>query len=182
MNYTEYKKLFEEISAAAEPQPPYNDARYLHYTKLNQARMNRWDKQLLIDEQCIATFRNLTAPQHWIIITEPWCGDAAHVVPVLMKLAAASGQITYDIQLRDSEPFLISSYLTHSTKSIPKLIVRDNEGQDLFVWGPRPEAAQKLRDELIAQQADMDTLINALQNWYNQDKGTAICAELAAFY
>ena len=182
MNYTVYKQLFEQILNGPDPQPPYNKAAYQTYTKLNYSRMNRWDKTLHLDERLVEKLSHLTQPQHWIIITEPWCGDAAHSLPFLIRMTEQTPLITYELQQRDSEPFLINSYLTNGGKSIPKLIVRDALGNDLFTWGPRPAPAQLLRNSLITAQADAETINLQLQNWYNADKGQSLCQELAAFY
>lgn len=178
MNYKEYKQLFEKILDNPNPAHPYGDAIYLDYTKLNRSRMNRWDKRLVLDENLVFRIRQIATPQHWIIITEPWCGDAAHIVPFLIRLAEQNSQLTYDIQLRDSEPFLIDNYLTNGIKSIPKLIVRDKNGNDLFNWGPRPKGAQELLDKMKADNADFETTKIALQNWYNSDKGVSLFNEL----
>ena len=132
MNYTEYKQLFDKILDNPNPLYPYDDAMYLDYTRLNRSRMKRWDRQLKLDENLIFRVKQMTVPQNWIIITEPWCGDAAHIIPFLVRLTEQHDLISYDIQLRDSEPFLIESYLTNGTKGIPKLIVRDAGGNDIF--------------------------------------------------
>ncbi|WP_345232883.1 thioredoxin family protein [Olivibacter ginsenosidimutans] len=179
MNYKQYKQLFEEILANLYPVPPYNEDLYLEYTKLNRSRMRRWDKLLELDENLVSLLRKITTPQHWIIITEPWCGDAAHTVPFLIRMTEQTGYVSYDIQLRDSEPFLIENYLTNGSRSIPKLIVQDASGYDSFNWGPRPKGAQELMDEMKANHADFETIKIALQNWYNKDKGVSLCSELA---
>jgi hypothetical protein len=112
------------------------------------------------------------------MITEPWCGDAAHSIPFLAAIAEQSPKITYEIQLRDSDPFLINNYLTHGGKSIPKLIVRDLLGTDLFTWGPRPAASQELFNLLKSNGAQYDEITVKLQAWYNADKGQSIQKEL----
>ncbi len=178
MNYTEYKNLFDEILNSSAPPAPYNDEAYLSYTKLNRSRMNRWDKQMQLDDGLVSAIRNEKAIRKWIIITEPWCGDAAHIVPFLVKLAEQGENISYEILLRDKEPFLIENYLTNGTRSIPKLIVRDENGKDIFTWGPRPAGAQKLVEELKATGADFEATKIALQNWYNEDKGSSVFSEL----
>lgn len=182
MNYIEYKQLFDTILDNPSPEYPYDDAMYQDYTKLNRSRMNRWSKQLVLDDNLVSRIKQIAAPQHWIIITEPWCGDAAHIVPFLIRIAELNDCISYDIQLRDSEPFLIESYLTNGTKSIPKLIVRDENGQDIFNWGPRPKGAQQLMDKMKAENADFETTKIALQNWYNKDKGVSIYSELIEYF
>lgn len=182
MQYQEYQHLCEEIVASIDPQPPYNNPVYLHYAKLNVSRMKRWWKQLVLNETLVETLKRFSSAQHWIIIAEPWCGDAAPAIPFLIKLCEINPLFTYDIQLRDQEPFLINQYLTNGSKSIPKLIVRDNAGNDLFTWGPRPAAAQILVDELAKANADLDTKATQLQNWYNQDKGQSMQEELINFF
>lgn len=180
MTYTEYKALFDAILDNPNPAPPYDSEAYLEYTKLNRSRIRRWDSQLVLSEKIVEQLQQLNEPRNWIIITEPWCGDAAHLVPFLVRMAEQSNYIRYDIQLRDSEPFLIDRYLTDGTKSIPKLIVRDDAGKDLFTWGPRPEGARQLMAEQKALQLDFESIKIALQKWYNDDKGESVCRELSA--
>jgi hypothetical protein len=140
--------------------------------------MNRWDKQMQLDPDLVNAIKTGNQYRKWIIITEPWCGDAAHIVPFLVKLAEQSDFIEYDIQLRDKEPFLIEDYLTNGTRSIPKLVVRDESNKDIFSWGPRPEGAQVVMEQMKASNADFEDTKIALQNWYNHDKGASLFKEL----
>lgn len=175
MNYTEYKQLFEEILANPSY---YSKESYMEYTRLNRSRMKRWDKLLVLEDRLSSRLKEVTSPQKWIIITEPWCGDAAHVIPFLVRMTELNELISYDIQLRDSEPFLIDSYLTNGSKSIPKLIIKDEIDNDLFVWGPRPNGAAEVLANLKAENADSETIKIAIQNWYNADKGKELMTEL----
>ncbi len=178
MDYQTYLKTFEQIISSETHEPPYTDAQYLKYAKLNFSRMNRWQKTLQLNEDLVAEVKKIDSPQNWIIITEPWCGDGAPIVPFLVRLAEQNPLIQYNLQLRDQEPFLINAYPTNGTKSIPKLIVRDEAGNDLFTYGPRPEAAQQLVNSLKAANVDYDTLNTEVQNWYNKDKGAELQKEL----
>lgn len=81
------------------------------------------------------------------------------------------------ICMADRSPFLIEQYLTNGGKSIPKLIVRDTEGKDLFTWGPRPVSAQQLVSDLNASGTDKSEVVLALQNWYNDNKGNEMQQE-----
>lgn len=182
MNYSDYSRLFDVILDTGVPAPPYDNAMYLDYTRLNRSRMKRWDRQLKLDENLVSRIRRISSPQHWIIITEPWCGDAAHIIPFLVRLAGQNDLISCDIQLRDSPPSLIDGYLTNGTKGIPKFIVRNDSGKDLFNWGPRPKGAQELLDKMKADHADYETTKIALQNWYNKDKGVSLFNELIEYF
>lgn len=178
MKYSEYTQLFEQILTSENPPAPYDNPDYFNYTKLNESRMKRWVKTMKIDEELTSVLEAVQVKQHWIIITEPWCGDASHIVPFLIRFSEQSDKITYELQLRDTEPFLIDDYLTNGGKAIPKLISRDEYGNDLFIWGPRPEGAQSLMNRLKEENADFEKIKVELQNWYNNDKGAQIQREL----
>lgn len=181
MTFHEYRSFFEDIiqTPAAEQAAPYDVADYIDYTKLNWSRMNRWLKTGKLSDELRDAMAGVAAPQHWIVITEPWCGDAAHSVPFIELAGRENPLVTVTYELRDSEPFRIEQYLTNGTKSIPKLIIRDDAGNDLAAWGPRPAGCQQLQSQLVAEQADFERVKTEIQQWYNADKGAAIQQELA---
>lgn len=178
MQYFEYLQLFDIILKNPNPPAPYDHPDYFNYTKLNESRMKRWLKTMELDKDLEQALKTVAVKQHWIVITEPWCGDASHIVPFLVRFVEQSPLISYELQLRDSEPFLIDNYLTSGGKAIPKLISRDESGNDLFVWGPRPSGAQDLMNRLKKENADFERIKIELQNWYNKDKGKEIQQEL----
>mgnify|MGYP001003482394 CR=1 FL=1 len=178
MNYSEYKSFFDEIVKSEAPIAPYDNEFFFNYVKMNQARLKRWDKHLQLDSELVTLIENNKIQQHWIIISEPWCGDAAHIVPFIIRIAEVSPLISYEIQLRDKEPFLIDNYLTNGGKAIPKLIIRDENQNDLVVWGPRPQGAQAVYDNLKKNNATNDELSIGLQKWYNLNDGEEIQFEL----
>ena len=179
MNFQSYLTYFTSILDNPTPQPPYDNPDYFNYTKMNWSRMNRWLKHGALSEEIKATLSEIHVPQTWIVITEPWCGDAAHIVPFFHLAAQLNPLISIDYELRDSEPFRINEYLTNGGKSIPKLIIRNERGEDLVTWGPRPAACQVLYDRLKAENADFETVKIELQKWYNKDEGKEIKHELS---
>lgn len=179
MKFEEYSSYFESILAHPEQFEVYQDEEYLAYTKLNWSRMNRWMKKLIIEKEVINLIDNFNSKQHWILITEPWCGDAAHAIPVIYKMIKDNPNIDLDIQLRDEDPFLIDQYLTNGGKSIPKLIIRDDSNLDIAVWGPRPSDCADLFERMKANGSEFDEIKEEIQKWYNQDKGIAIQKEIA---
>lgn len=178
MNFQEYLYQFEQILKNTNPSEPYNDSDYLDYTKLNFSRTKRWLKTGRLNQEAITAVKAISTAQTWIIITEPWCGDAAHSVPFIEMLARENPLIKTVYELRDSEPFRINDYLTNGGKSIPKLIVKDETRNDLWSWGPRPEECQAFFQKFVDDKADMDKMKEALQIWYNEDKGKGIQQEL----
>lgn len=178
MDFQQYQTLFQDILSNPNAPAPYNNIDYLDYTKLNWARQQRWLKTGIVDVALAGVISSIKKPQQWIIITEPWCGDAAHTVPFIHKLSQLNPLINVSYQLRDTAPFLIEQYLTNGGKAIPKLIIRDEEGNDVLNWGPRPAACQIIYSELTAAKADFETIKTELQKWYNQDKGQGFQHEL----
>jgi hypothetical protein len=178
MDFTRYQQYFQSILNTEKPNPPYNDPAYINYTKLNWSRQQRWIKAGELNKDLEALILGIKTPQQWIVITEPWCGDAAHIVPFIFKLSLLNPLVKLDIQLRDAEPHLIMDYLSGESKSIPKFIIRNETGEDLLVWGPRPAESQVLFDRLKEEGADFEEFKTQLQHWYNQDKGKSLQEEL----
>lgn len=180
MTFEEYKSYFASIveTSAEDQKAPYNDPHYIDYTKLNWARTNRWLKTGVLTTELADAVKAIKEPQHWIVITEPWCGDAAHNVPFIHMVSLENELITISYELRDSDPFTINQYLTNGGKSIPKLIIRDKDGKDIATWGPRPAACQELYNTLMAEKADFDRVKTELQVWYNANKSVDLQQEL----
>nr|WP_231876005.1 thioredoxin family protein [Mucilaginibacter sp. L294] len=180
MHFIAYQQIFQQILNNVHPPAPYQDADYLNYAKLNWSRQQRWLKVGILNEELATIIESIKEEQRWTIITEPWCGDAAHIIPFLHRLSELNPLIKVDYQLRDSEPFLIEQYLTNGTRSIPKLIIADDNHNDLAVWGPRPAECQVLYNQLLKDHVEMDQKKIALQQWYNADKGVSLQKELIA--
>jgi len=180
MDFANYEQYFQSILNGEITNAPYDNPAYMNYTKLNWTRQQRWLKTGEMNADLINLVMQVKQPQHWIVITEPWCGDAAHILPFIHKLSQMNPAITLDIQLRDTAPYLIDNYLTGASrsKSIPKLIVRNSEDQDLMVWGPRPQENQELFEQMKGDERDMEEIKLLLQKWYNDDKGRSLQHEL----
>lgn len=180
MNWTTYTSLFEDIVTKENTTPPYDNEDYYNYVSLNFSRQNRWLKRGVITEELKTQIENISEAQEWILITEPWCGDAAHLAPFIYMASELNDKIDFKINLRDGEDSLIQDYLTNGkSMSIPILVVRDKNGTDLFTWGPRPKEAQEI---LIQQKTDdtksMQEKKIEFQAWYNKNKGVDLQKEL----
>ncbi|HET9054562.1 MAG TPA: thioredoxin family protein [Cyclobacteriaceae bacterium] len=180
MTFQEYKTYFDNIlkKADTEQQTPYDNPDYLDYTKLNWSRMNRWLKTGKLSGDLLNVIKKINTPQRWIVITEPWCGDAAHNIPFIEMAANHNPLISVSYELRDTAPFLIDQYLTNGTRSIPKLIIRNENGHDLATWGPRPVDCQKVYAALTAENASFEKVKLEIQTWYNGNKGVDVQDEL----
>lgn len=179
MNFHDYQQQFEAILSGALTSGVYDDPHFVNYTKLNHSRMNRWLKKGELLAESKKVLATIQTPQKWILITEPWCGDAAHCVPFIVMMAKQNNLIFLEIQLRDTNSE-IDSYLTNGGKAIPKLIIRNDANEDLAIWGPRPEPCQNVFKAEKEKGAEMDALKVVLQEWYNGNHGVAIQEEICA--
>jgi hypothetical protein len=178
--WEDYLSAFEHLLNSDNHSAPYTNPAYLDYVKLNHSRQKRWLKTGVLNQEIIAEVKKINIAQTWYIITEPWCGDAAHSIPFLKLISEHNPLITVKIVWRDTPPLLIEDYLTNGGKSVPKLVVRDAEENDLFTWGPRPEPCQKVYLEMKERNAPFEEQKVVLQNWYNTDKGLTLQKELLA--
>ena len=178
MTFSDYQLYFQHVINAENPVAPYTDDAYLHYAKLNWSRQQRWLKVGELHLGLSALIESIKTEQTWLVITEPWCGDAAHIVPFIDKIAQLNPLISLEIELRDAPPFQIEKYLTGTSKSIPKLVIRDEEKKDILVWGPRPKGCQDVYDRMKAENADFEATKLQIQSWYNLDKGKSFQQEL----
>lgn len=180
-NYDQYMQLTAQLVADGKTSGPNQSAPYVHYTKLNFQRMKRLNKTIEIPHNLIALLAKKAKNWTWITLTEPWCGDAAQCVPVIEKLALASGRTKSIYLLRDEHPTVMDAYLTNGGRSIPKLICLDENLEEVFTWGPRPAVIQEVMNALKAEGVtEISTIVEEIQKAYNADHQAGIYAEFEA--
>jgi len=72
----------------------------------------------------------------------------------------------------------MDQYLTNGKRAIPVLVAFDLDGNELFRWGPRPEAAAELFRECKEAGQAKETILEELHRWYAKDRGCTIEEEL----
>lgn len=182
MKWNEYLSLFDTILNGENSVAPYDNPEYVNYVKMNQSRSNRWLKSDILNDELVKKIEAIDSPQEWIVITEPWCGDAAHNVPVIAMLSENNPLIDFKIELRDNGKNMIDSYLTNESKSIPKLIVRNEKGEDLFTWGSRPKECQQIYIDFKKSNLPDLEKHKRIQTWYSKDKCVSVQEELLVLF
>jgi len=182
ISYSEYIELVKEKVTQKSHTGPELSESLAKYTLLNDARMKRLERTLKIPSEIESKFKEFTKKQTWLVITESWCGDAAQTMPAIHKLAEINENITLKVILRDTHPSLMDAFLTTGSRSIPKLIVLDEEQKSIVgTWGPRPSIATKMVTDYKAEHGTLTPEFKqALQVWYNKDKGQNTFEDLAA--
>lgn len=171
--YEEYKTLVSKLIEEGKSTGHNQSDDLLHYSQLNETRLKRLDKTIVVEDSIALALNNIDTTFTWLVISEGWCGDAAQLLPIMNKMAELSDRIDLRIVLRDDNKDLMDLFLTNGSQSIPKLIILDTEIKEVLAdWGPRPKPARKLIADYKALNGVVDEPIKIeLQKWYLHDKG-----------
>ena len=180
LSYQDYRTLLSRLVEENATTGTNQSEALINYTALNDRRMKRWDKTVKISDEDINAIKNATVNQTWIVLTESWCGDAAHVIPVINKVAELNTGINLQLVMRDENEQLMDLFLTNGGKSIPKLIQFDNTSKTVLnSYGPRPTEATKLVNDFKKKHGTLTAEFKEdLQRWYNKDKGQNVINDL----
>jgi len=179
-SYLEYRKLVADLLLEKKSTGEEQSDELLHYSILNDTRMHRLDKTIIITDENKVKLKNLKKHYICLVISEGWCGDAAQLLPIFNKMDEESNAIEMRIVLRDENESLMNLFLTNHAKAIPILIIIDKEtGSVLNYWGPRPKGASNLIKNYKEEFGVIDEKIKTdLQLWYLHDKGISTQNEI----
>lgn len=180
LTYDDYREYWQEQKDASREDPDPDERRLLHYLNYNWERQAHVHEEYTPSESLRDAVTNIEEPQLWMVLTEPWCGDSAFLFPVIVEAANLNDDITLRILLRDDNLDIMDQYLTGGSRSIPKLVAFSEDGDERFTWGPRPEEARQLFEELRAKYDDKMEVIENLLAHYEDGGWREADAELAA--
>lgn len=180
ISYEEYRNLIDDLVTKKATTGENQSQEMIEYTALNQRRYKRLDKTLKVSEEDKKFFSEYPKKLIFLTITEPWCADAAQIIPMLNKIVEISSVIDLKFVLRDENDELMQHFLTNGGRAIPKLIILDSESKEVIHdWGPRPSEATKM---VVAYKEKHGKLTlefkEGLQHWYNENKGECISKDL----
>ena len=180
MTYTEYRTLVTNLVEENSTTGYEKTEDLANYTMLNDRRMKRWDKTVKVSDEMRTKIENVNRKVTWLVITESWCGDAAHIMPIINKVAELNDKIDFKVVLRDENEALMNQFLTNGGKAIPKLIMIDNTSKDIVdTFGPRPTVATNMVNAYKVEHGMLTPEFKEdLQRWYNKDKGQSTIADL----
>ncbi len=178
--YVEYRKRIEDLLKEGKASGNEQSEDLLKYSLLNETRMNRLDKTIIVTDEVKKALGELNRKYIWLVIAEGWCGDAAQVLPIVNKMSQETDNIELKIVFRDENPELMSHFQTNGRNAIPKLIIIDKAtGGVKGNWGDRPKGARETIEKYKAMHGVVDEGGKAeLQLWYLHDKGVTTQNEL----
>jgi len=132
-----------------------------------------------ISDDAVARLAALPGQWHFLVIVEDWCGDAVNTVPFVARLAELAGNADIRVVARDQYPAVMDRYLTNGSRSIPVVIVLDENFVERGWWGPRPSALQRwvLQEGLALPK---DERYREIRTWYARDRGRTTVDEVVA--
>jgi hypothetical protein len=162
--------------------PADRDARKMqHYRRYNLERTDAVESDYAPSDEALAALRALDRDQVWLVLTEDWCGDSSFLLPVVARMAREASRVDLRILPRDEHLDLMDQYLTNGGRGIPKLLALDaRTGDELFTWGPRPDAAAAKFLELKGQGLEKPQIVAGLMEWYDAGGWRAAEDELTA--
>ncbi len=178
--YREYKKDWREQKSRSMAELDAEDRKTMHYLRYNWERAEQVENEYEVSDELAEAVQSLSGPQWWMVITEPWCGDSAFCLPVIVRAAKLNEEISVRILHRDDHLDIMDQYLTGGSRSIPKLVAFSEDGAELFQWGPRPDEAQALFDRLKDQGFDKMKIVEELIGWYEEGGYRHVDDELRA--
>lgn len=113
-----------------------------------------------------------------LVLNEDWCGDAVNTLPAIAKLASlAPDRMDLRVLGRDANPDLMDAHLTGASRSIPVVIVLDQDYVERGWWGPRPRELQAWTTG-PGQLLDKPERYREIRRWYARDRGLTTLAEV----
>ncbi|MBL4707261.1 MAG: thioredoxin family protein [Flavobacteriales bacterium] len=179
MSASAYHDLLGRIVESGKYKNEEKGSSLYEFIKLNHMRTKRILKQTKIPTELFENIKSVRSNYYWVVLSEPWCGDSANILPIISKLSDMNDRIELNVLLRDEHPEIMDQFLTNGTRAIPKLICFDEDYSIVGEWGPRP-AVLKERVNCIKNKKSIssDELKEQIQIWYNADKGNSVYNEL----
>ena len=178
ISFEEYLKNTEEIVLKNEQDLTKEEREMLEYYKLGVQRMNRMLKVYTPDAEQLAKLQEKNFKGKILIISEGWCGDAGQTVPAVSLFFKGHNEVR--IAYRDENLDLIDQFLTNGTRSIPIIIILDENDNVVTHWGPRPAYGNELLRKFKADPENYtkEQFHNDLQVYYSKNRGKDTIEEI----
>ena len=151
---------------------------YLETVHKNRELWHAVYKRIKLPDGAVAQARAIPGTWHLLALSEDWCGDAVNILPVVSRLADELPDVDLRVLLRDENLDIMDAHLTNGTsRSIPIIVVYDDDFRERGWWGPRPAGLQKWVME-EGMKMEPGPRYAQVRRVYARDKGKAILAEI----
>lgn len=151
---------------------------YLETVRENEKLWRGVHDRVRLPEGAVDEARALPGTWHLLALSEDWCGDAVNILPVVSRLAEAVPNVDLRVLSRDENLDIMDAHLTNGrSRSIPIILVLDDDYRERAWWGPRPREIQRWVIE-EGMKKDPGPRYAHVRRFYARDKGRAIVSEL----
>jgi hypothetical protein len=151
---------------------------YLETVRKNEELWHGVHQRVRLPANAVTEGPSIPGTWHLLALSEDWCGDAVNILPVISRLADELPDVDLRVLLRDENLDIMDAHLTNGTsRSIPIIVVYDDDFQERGWWGPRPTGLQKWVME-EGMKMEPGPRYAQVRRVYARDKGKAILAEI----
>ena len=127
--------------------------------------------------EAVARLAAVPGRWHLLVMVEDWCGDAVNILPLLARLAEQAPNVDLRVVGRDDNADLMDAHLTNGSRSIPVVMVLDEDYVERAWWGPRPSPLQQwvIEEGLALEKGER---YRHVRTWYARDRGRTIVDEV----
>jgi thiol-disulfide isomerase/thioredoxin len=128
-----------------------------------------------VSSEAVVHLRRTGSQFRLLALSEDWCGDCVSTLPLIARLSEQAG-VELRVLGRDANDDLMIAHLTSGTRSIPVVMILDDEFRERGWWGPRPAALQRwYRNEGLLLPAPERS--RRKRTWYARDRGRTTIME-----
>lgn len=138
-------------------------------------------KRAAVDDETIARARTLGASWHLLVLNEDWCGDSSNILPYLARLTEAAPNLEMRILRRDENLDIMDAHLSGKSRSIPVIILLDQNFHECGWWGPRPSELQKWVIE-HGLKLTKEERYKEVRTFYARDRGVSTMHEIISTF
>lgn len=129
-----------------------------------------------VPTEAIERLRRAGSGLRLLALSEDWCADCVSTLPIIARLTE---QADVDLRIlgRDANDDLMSAHFSSGTRSIPVVMVLDDQFRERGWWGPRPAAVQRwYRNEGLLLPGPERS--RRKRTWYARDRGRTTVLEI----
>lgn len=138
-------------------------------------------KRAIVSDEIVRRAKALGGRWHLLVLNEDWCGDSVNILPYVAKLADAVPNFELRILGRDANLDIMDAHLTGKSRSIPIIILLDENFSECGWWGPRPTELQRWVIE-EGLKLSKDERYKQARAWYARDRGASTMNEIVSIF
>jgi len=153
-------------------------AEFLDTVRENAEMWHSIARRASVHEEALARVSAVDGRWRLLVLADDWCGDAVNTLPVIARLADAAPNLELRILGREEIPAIMDGHLTKGARSIPVVVLLDEEGTERGWWGPRPRHLQEWFEQ-EGRRLEKAARYLEIRRRYAVDRGATTSAEIA---